>query len=307
VVRLANGGFAAADWGAKTIFIFDSGGNVVRRVGGQGSGPAEFQGPQLVQRLRGDTLLVWDQFLRRLSWVDPHSGQVFSVQLDVRIAYGARPVVGQLHSGRIVVRHESIVPSDRGGSRRSVRLYLADKSGGEVKELGQYEGGSEDGQGYRFFAPSLRTMTDGRLVYVGFNSRWLIEVIDAQGRRVDSLYRPWAPAIVDSKQRARLRDLFSDRGSPPSVTADDRFDSTIPAFGAILLDDEGYKFVAEYAAPYSAPKAMQVFDPANRWICEVALPADFLPTEVGRDYMLGIRRTEEEDPEILLYRHGPSN
>src|SRR5262245_11816672 len=68
-VRLASGRVAIGDWEGKRVLVFDSLGRLDRVIGRAGSGPGEYQGPTLIQSFGGDSLLVWDAYLRRVSWL----------------------------------------------------------------------------------------------------------------------------------------------------------------------------------------------------------------------------------------------
>ena len=69
--RLSDGGFAVLEQVPAEVRLFDAGGSFVRRIGRSGEGPGEFQRPSQLAVLEGDTVLVWDEGARRLSWFSP--------------------------------------------------------------------------------------------------------------------------------------------------------------------------------------------------------------------------------------------
>ncbi|NNM04936.1 MAG: hypothetical protein HKO65_07510, partial [Gemmatimonadetes bacterium] len=66
--RLSDGGFAVLEQFPAEVRVFDRSGRFLRRVGSEGDGPAEFRSPVGIAVLSGDTILVWDRGLQRLSW-----------------------------------------------------------------------------------------------------------------------------------------------------------------------------------------------------------------------------------------------
>lgn len=70
VVRLRDGGVVVADGGSASSLFYDAGGRFLHRVGGRGSGPGEFRRISSLQRLEGDSLLVFDGALARVTMLD---------------------------------------------------------------------------------------------------------------------------------------------------------------------------------------------------------------------------------------------
>ncbi len=66
--RLSDGSFAVVEQAPAEIRVFNGSGGFVGRVGSAGDGPGEFRSPTGLVALPGDTLLVWDRGLHRLSW-----------------------------------------------------------------------------------------------------------------------------------------------------------------------------------------------------------------------------------------------
>lgn len=59
--RLGGGSLAVLSGGARQLLVFDRTGSIVRAIGGPGEGPGEFTSPTHLQRLPGDTLVVWER------------------------------------------------------------------------------------------------------------------------------------------------------------------------------------------------------------------------------------------------------
>lgn len=68
--RLKDGRIVVANAGSQELRFFDSGGKHQKSVGGDGEGPGEFRFPTRVRPVGGDSLMVWDQRLLRISYLD---------------------------------------------------------------------------------------------------------------------------------------------------------------------------------------------------------------------------------------------
>ena len=71
----SDGSIYVADWYQQKVTVLDPAGRVVRTIGRRGSGPGEFRSVRGVQVLPGDSLLVYDPNLARISVFAPGSSQ----------------------------------------------------------------------------------------------------------------------------------------------------------------------------------------------------------------------------------------
>jgi len=72
----SRGRIYVADYGQAQVTVFDNNGRYLRTIGRRGSGPGEFQNPMQIAVGPGDTLLVFDIGLRRLSKFAPDGAYV---------------------------------------------------------------------------------------------------------------------------------------------------------------------------------------------------------------------------------------
>ena len=72
--RLSNGHLVVVDRGSRTVRLFDSEGAFLKTLGGPGAGPGEFTDPGPVLVTSGDSVMVWDNALRRKTLFDPDGG-----------------------------------------------------------------------------------------------------------------------------------------------------------------------------------------------------------------------------------------
>lgn len=65
--RLGDGRVVVGNGGASEVLVFDGGGRLLGRLGGEGDGPGEYRSLAWVTATGGDTLLTYDSRLRRIS------------------------------------------------------------------------------------------------------------------------------------------------------------------------------------------------------------------------------------------------
>lgn len=69
--RLSDGGLVIVNGGSHELRFYDRSGRHLRSAGRQGQGPGEFQQIFSAQRIRGDSVAVWDNLQRRISLFAP--------------------------------------------------------------------------------------------------------------------------------------------------------------------------------------------------------------------------------------------
>src|SRR5690606_8938880 len=83
------------DGGRREILLFDSEGQLIRKTGGTGAGPGEYQDPVLIPWPGwSDSLLVFDKQLGRLTILGLAGDPIRTVRFDHRPPAGRRPPVG---------------------------------------------------------------------------------------------------------------------------------------------------------------------------------------------------------------------
>ena len=117
------------------------------------------------------------------------------------------------------------------------------------------------------------------------------------------------PAMIDAyneRRRAELTQAFRNMPgfSIEAAVAETRFPSRLPAHGRVLVDATGAIWMQEYGLPgaEAAPTRWTVFDEGGRWLGSIELPARFVVSDIGTDYVLGIWRNDEDVQFIRKYR-----
>ena len=116
--RLSDGTLALFDGGSAEVRYYDAQGRFVRKAGGKGGGPGEYQYVSWMKRLPGDSLMLNDTQAQRITVLAPDG----SVARSINMAAAAPPPPTPAGAGR----QERIVVS--GFGRYSVVGPLADGS-----------------------------------------------------------------------------------------------------------------------------------------------------------------------------------
>ncbi len=330
-LRLSDNGVAIADWVRRRVLRFDSLGALQRVYGRDGNGAGAFRAPTLVQVVPGDSLLLWDPVLRRVSWLSLETGETRDLLLQTSLVYGSSPIVGQMNDGTLLVKHEvqegferppSPIAGGFGGTTPSIGIGVEpaapfpssvqssvraivirmDGQGRQVAQLADDVLVRElERTGFRFFSPALQMGTNGVRVLLGYNASWQVRVLDANGDSVTTLTREWRPrAVSDAERQALLASLARANRSAVSA-ASVRFADSVPAFGRLLMSDDGTVWVNGFTAPAQFTDSVTVFNARGRLLGTLALPPRFLPTEVGAEYLLGVGRGADGVFEIRRY------
>jgi len=85
--------------------------------------------------------------------------------------------------------------------------------------------------------------------------------------------------------------------------------ASLPAFEQFVTDHIGRLWVresrvADYLPQGSAtvtPTLWSVFSREGKWLGDVAMPARFLPTDIGSDYVLGVARDGDGVETVAMY------
>ena len=125
--RLSDGGVAIFDGGSQEVRYYDATGSFVRRSGGKGGGPGEYQGVGWMVRLPGDSLMLNDSQAQRITVLAPDG----TVARSVALAAAAPPPGVAPAGGSQTVRISGLGMYDVVGPMRD-GLFLA-RARGEMQ------------------------------------------------------------------------------------------------------------------------------------------------------------------------------
>lgn len=310
--RLGDGTIAVLDGGTRELRLYDAQGVHQLSVGREGDGPGEFRTPVRLFRIVGDTLLVWDSGLARLTIFDRHGAFVRSLSLAVG---EATPTVLGVFSDRTVLVSMGAVftPASEPGPRRdSLRYTRFDLTGHRVAEVGSFpdmERFVRNDGGRMTMAPLVlgRTTTvtvSHTHLYVGTNDRFSVDEYDLTGRHLRSLRRGLEPSPtteqvfraererrlsrIPEQLRGGMNDLYETMPRPESL----------PYYSALVADGEGHVWVRHFSVESAQNGMWTVFEPSGRARGPVETPVGLEIYEIGADYVLG-RWTDALDAEYV--------
>jgi hypothetical protein len=308
-VELSDGRIATISESSRELCFFDSAGVLLRVVGREGDGPGEFRNPYQLARLRGDTLVVAERGVRRISWFS-QEGQFIHAETpdlaEARALGREKASVGQAwfvppKSILLMLSDESRIPV---GLRWRIPLQfvLADADGSDPVRVGSFRGGEvymldESLAGKAFFSNGTYAAFGGSLrrVYVGDSESFEFKAFDFSGRLLQ-ITRDLTPREPILKEALRWeRDVFLDwfeqlGGRERWVRFADAMPlpEFKPGFEDLVLDSDGYLWAKGYSNFSPEPIRYLVYSKEGERVGVVYLPGRFRITDVGRDFVLGV-------------------
>lgn len=304
--RLPDGGLVVAD-GTDRLLFLDASGRPGREAGGAGDGPGEYR-MIAAAGAAGDTIWSYDYSLRRITRHGTR-GEPLGV-VPLRTERTALLPVGRLPDGSFVLApsysEEGAARAVWAGLRRDTVVYL--RFGADGEESGKYgrfpareyvmgeEGGRRTMAAPLFARSASHALLGDRLVH-GDTERYELRVVRPDGtlelliRRID----PEANVTVGEADRAAEleRRLGAHGREDPGLRrflAELPAPGTRPAHGPILVDAEGFLWVASYEPGVVEPERWSVFEAAGRWLGDVAFPPRFRPLQIRGSEVIGVRR-----------------
>jgi hypothetical protein len=291
VAALSDGRIVVQDNGDFSVKCFDPDGRLLWKTGRRGRGPGEFERIDWDGlAIAGDTIVVWDGDLKRVTWISPDGEYIGSAEMrtpaQVRrpllTATGQR-VVAQLDTHRF--------PRNRFGLVRDTAVVLAIGLAGDTALLMQRPGqeyaivegpnGRPGAWGERAGMNGLRGAGREGTFYLGVTDSPVVHRYAIDGTRTgeirwharrvpvgDSIRKlelAWADTLPDAAAlRQRIERSFR-RGEYPEY---------LPVFNRVLVDDEGNVWIRPYVHLPRAPVRWMVFDSTGTPLATAELPRD---------------------------------
>lgn len=337
-VRLSDGRLALANSTNNEIRVFDSAGRHLRSMGRVGSGPGEFRGIAGIWLGSGDSVLVADIMLRRITVLDSEAsfvrGYSLGGQIGQFVPFGGRLDVaiplGVFRDGSVAGISQSVaINQQRSGVYRdsvSVVRYAPD---GAVRDtLGRFLGIEMEQmmltvQGRQLSMPSAVPLGKstvaairGGLLFVAQNNQWEIEIRGEDGTLRVLSRAPVMPAQLTPSDIAahRKEQLAVIEGQPlmravpaalkSQITArieQAKYPETLPYFANLLVDTEGNLWAQEAAAPTRKAQRFVVVDSTGRWLGTVTMPERFQPSFIGPDAVYGVWKDDADVEHVRGY------
>lgn len=313
--RLADGRIVVANQGSSELRYFAADGRYLMSLGREGEGPAEFRELRQIVRHVGDSLIAWDAGLQRWTAVGLDGG--FGPSVTLRPPLMNPPLLLGVTSDDVmwVEYHEVRSPTGSQFVDQPLRLLRINQDGQVVDTVGTFRYGSRrviDAEAHFVGGPLFEARHGfairGDTIYSGHGDAPEIEVRDENWRLLGLIrwtnpdrtipaedLAQYRAERVDGVSDPRFRRLMERRWELSSVS--DRY----PAFQEMLVDDAGNLWVKRYPRLASGVRWWLVFDPDGEFICQATLPDDFVPSEFGTGYVLGLNRDEMGVERVLQY------
>ncbi len=289
-----------------------------QQTGGEGEGPGEFQGLSALSRHLGDTMVVFDFRLRRMSFFESDGRFGFSWPVGQRTGTRGSPrLAGVTHDGTLYVRFVRGMGSPNPGQpiRPPVVIFRYSGQGDVIDSLGAFPGletvtlklrSGAYISGPVLFGRNTFVHAAGEHLYVAANDSYRVDlytdgVLDTSIRWPLEL-KKLLPNHIDDQRTERLSGAGSGR---VRQAVEEQYELTPfpekwPAFSALVVDQQGNVWTAR-SGPSSQSTTWDVFDPTGRWLGPVRLPTGLRITDIGDDYVLGVWRDVDDVEHVQLY------
>jgi hypothetical protein len=343
-VRLSSGHLAIANAGSHEVRIYDSTGALLHTSGRAGSGPGEYQNLAGVWLGPGDSIMVSDFLVRRLTVLDSAGTYQRSFSLGgtggAPVPVGGRfelaipqgwfsdgSVAGVTMSFAINQPRDGVfrdsISAFRYGPDGLVRDTIARFPGIEMESMTMTMGTQS------FSAPTAVPLgrvsvsaVQGERFYLAQNNSWEIEVRERNGKllrliRLDARPAPITPDDIAAHRQSQL-DLIEGmpmmRAVPAPVKSQlktrieqAKYPPTFAFVSALLIDGDGNIWVQEVASPRVKATVFAVVDSSGRLLGRVTMPANFRPTTIGTGSVYGVWKDADDVQHLRAYplRRGP--
>jgi hypothetical protein len=320
VVRLADGRIVVASGGTRELLFYGEDGRLQAITGREGGGPGEFRSMDWIRTLPGDTVLVYDPGLLRLSVFDADG--VFRRSALITPPDGAAVAPMALLADRTILTRHSFAfgQGTRPGLHRdTLPLLRFDLVGAFLGSPGRvpdderfvHTEGSRTIALLHAFGRRTSVVGAGAGYYVGTGDRHEFALHDEEGRLTGLVRRAGEPVPLTDRDVARYRR--EALASEPDGDDDSRrfwirvldgmpYPPTRPAHGLVRIDTQHNLWVESWAWPGTAREEWQVYDAAGRWLGPVSVPAGLEIFDIGPDYVLGVWRDELDVERVRLHR-----
>jgi len=302
VVGLAGGTLVVSDGGSSTLRWYDDSGSYLFERGGDGEGPGEFKWVGPIVRSGGDTLVITDLSLRRISEFSATGDLVRTVPVEGVTVPGE---AHRLSDGTFLVGSSGFsstqLTGEEEGLGRALEPIVRIGNGLEAPDtVGTFPGPemyfSGRGFGFHPFSRGFYYAVKEDLLFVAAAEGFVVDAFAPDGQLVRSLRAPdvdlrLTPELIDAYKR-RVRDAAAEQ--PPasaeralSELEDMYFPDIRPAYARLVAGDEALWLEEHTAGPPSGARRWAVFghDGDFRGIAE--LPAGFRLSDVRGDRVFG--------------------
>ena len=308
-----------ASSGSAEIRVYDAAGRYIRSSGGRGEGPGEFV-DLVSMTVRGDTVVVFDAALARLSYFDVSGPLLGTTQLE--------PTGDPIHPlqlygvggflGDDVVMVATAYPADMRPEPMTYWDTLPTlrygRNGRLLGRVGEPAGmdtySTPERAGSTTFARLTSSDVAHGALYMTDGGDYEVRVyesavVPARIVRVIQPRRPVTDAVLDEYFTSVVRAAESEEARSFWARYRETWShgQTLPWVSALVVDRVGSVWVREYQHRFDPrPERWGVFDVDGAWLGTVEMPPHFTPYEIGSNYVLGVGRDEFGVEYVRRYR-----
>ncbi len=318
-IRLSDGSVVIAMRRPHVVYRYDSTGRFVNAIGRAGQGPEEYDQPQTVLPMPGDSVLVPDY---GGSPIFSHEGAVGG---RVRLAPSPRAIGESAKLGplpKFTFADGSMAGLDQvyamrqkassGGTARtdSLEIVRYSRDGALLGSFGVFDSyyfTCDERECTPQIASLDRYFAAGPdRFFTGNGETFEIRAYDLDGRvrRIMRIDRPAIPFTDDSMSARAEREAEQDperaierRAFYRKATHRD----SLPHFSGMVAGADGTLWVGEYTTTFE-PTRWQVFDREGVWLGTMDLPQRFVLENVYADVIIGRQRNELDVERVVVHR-----
>jgi hypothetical protein len=317
----SRGRIYVGDLSRAEVSVLAEDGSLLRTLGRSGEGPGEFKWINNVQILPGDSLLVYDRGLGRITVFAPGSDTV-AYTTDLAAASRLLPPASvvrlagrQGYVGTVIEPFRASGDDPRRDYEREQVVRLLDLDGSVTRDsvlvlragqniLTARTGRSVTAMPNPFGRPGEVEVGPGGRLYYGWGDSLSISIYSSGGQRTGGFSLPYErPPVTDEDIRGTFASESEARQFDPAVRSFvHRYASgTWPAFRTFSVDDRGRIWIG-LLAPAGEPTKWTAFDGEGTPVCSAALPANTTIHAVRGDRAYSVATDEMDVPRVVVHR-----
>jgi hypothetical protein len=341
ILRRSDGSILIADAAAHELRIFDDSGRFLRRAGGPGQGPGEYNWLTHVLPHAADSIAVMDGEGGRATILGPDLAFARRYRprlVETRATYPmtSHSLIGYFDDGSLAVSDYLNVCGPRrmeGFCEDSVAFYRVDEDGNVLARFGSYVYSRDESQRgevnvsvYEPYPQAFWTVRGSRFYYAdakrfevlvfrkdGSLERVMRVAEAAPGYSRDDIFPPPPVASAEGAPQQDAR-MVAARRQMSLLHASLQMPDSFPAFSDLLVDEVGNVWLREYLpAPILSTRAPRwfIFDSEGRLSHAIRSPSflvrarrsytDMHP-QIGADFILATSRDENGVESVVLHR-----
>jgi hypothetical protein len=296
------------------VTVLSSTGDVVRTLGRRGEGPGEFKSVTNVQVLPGDSLLVFDQNLSRVTVFRPASAEVaYVVNLAASTFSAPYRIEKAPRSGKLVAAYQQLYSTADDPSRDRMRrnlLRVLDADGAVSRDSVLTFPASESlvvrkGGGLRVNpnAPFGRKgiFRVGDRIYYNWTDTLGIEIYSLEGTRVGGFSIDREPVEV---ARSDIREAVSGSSESFHQVLRETAPQTWPVVKDMLLDDQGRVWVSLNSGAGKQVRWLAL-EASGRRMGWATLPRNVSLLRITGQSAYAVSVDETDSPRVIIFRVVP--